>query len=113
MQDEKTSIPSEPGVWFAGNTENGDLVYQVICKPNEFMSQHSLEEFYKWKMFARPERTLKLFLRFYFHFVIDHGSSLSADDKDELMLFFMSLADIVSHDTGVTRNSLLADGLKG
>jgi len=98
MQNTKKVPQTEPGVWFTGNTEAGDFIYQVIIAPNSSLSQASLEEFYRWKSFAGCSKALGLLLRFYFNYVTQAEGNLSHEEKDELMLFTMFLSTLAEDD---------------
>jgi hypothetical protein len=115
MRSTKKVTPTEPGIWFTGNTETGDFIYQVIIAPNSFLSQNSLEEFYRWKAFADASKSLGLLLRFYFQYLTENDGNLKHEVKEELMLMVIFLSSLAQDDfkrVADDRDNLLQESLK-
>lgn len=107
-------IPAEPGIWFTGNTETGDFIYQVIIAPHSPLSQQSLEEFYRWKTFADCSKSLGLLMRFYFQYLTQNEGNLEHEEKEELMLLVMFLSGLAEDDfkrISEDRDELLQESL--
>lgn len=98
MRKAKKVSPNETGVWFIGNTEAGDFIYQVIIAPHSFISQNSLEEFYRWKSFADCSKSLGLVLRFYFQYLVESDGHLNHEQQEELMLLTTFLSSLAEED---------------